>query len=194
MKIIDISRSLQSAPLYPDTIPPKVTKISQISKGNSYNLSMITADSHTGTHADAFSHYLGEDALTIDKMPLDRYYGKCKVISFPKNTLITKDMLINRIEGTERVVLKTGGNSFLVEDGARYLAECNVKTIVTDGISIAPIDNETQIHKIILSAGIAVVENVILEDVAEGEYILSAFPMKIEGCDGGFVRAVLIDG
>ena len=102
-----------------------------------------------------------------------------------------KKDLEGKIEGYERIVLHTG-KGYLTKEAAQYLVEAGVKTVVTDYWSIAPLDNEKEIHEIILGNGVAAVESVVLDGVEDGEYILSAFPIKIEGCDGGFVRAVLI--
>ena len=104
MKIIDISRSLKTAPLYPGSEEVRAEKIMDMDKGDEYNLSLITADSHTGTHADAFSHYI-KGGTTIDKMELDRYYGKCRVVTVPKNMPIFKNDLEGLIENTERLIL-----------------------------------------------------------------------------------------
>ena len=192
MKIYDITRTVQEAPVYPGSTPPEISKISDMSKGDLYNCSVITADSHIGTHADAFSHFLADSDRTIDKMDLNHYCGKCRVITVPGGTLIKMDDIRGRLEGGERIVLRTGGNSYLCEEAAEYMAACGVKTVVTDAVSIGPDDNEAAIHGILFRAGVAVVENVTLEGVADGEYLLFAFPVKYGGCDGAPVRAVLV--
>jgi arylformamidase len=105
---------------------------------------------------------------------------------------IYKKDIEGKIEGYKIIVLHAG-NGYLTKEAAEYIVEAGVKTVVIDYWSIAPLDNEKEIHEIILGNDIAVVENVILEDVKDGEYTISAFPIKIEGCDGAFVRAVLIE-
>jgi len=192
MKIIDITRTFQDAPLYQNDPSVKIEILSAIENGDEFNESLITATSHAGTHADSASHYLGNIGKTIDQMPLDLYCGNCMVISVPPNTLIKASDLQGRIEGSKKVVLHGGGNSFLCVQAAQYLISCGVRTIVTDAASVAPSDNERQIHEILLSAGAAIIENVILDGVADGKYILFAFPAKYGGLDGAPVRAVLI--
>jgi arylformamidase len=145
-----------------------------------------------GTHADATRHFLMESDIGIDRMELPPYYGPCRVVTVPGSALITKKDLEGRIDGCERLVIHGGGLSYLAKDAAEYIVEKGVKTIVTDAWSIAPLDNEAEIHSIVLKPGLAVVENVVLDGVADGEYILCAFPIKIGGCDGAPVRAVLI--
>ena len=191
MRIIDISRGLISAPVYPGDEQAKTVKITDVENGDVSGYSVITAGSHSATHADAFSHFI-MGGKTIDKMDLDHYYGKCVVVTTPENMPVYKKDIEGKIEGYERIVLHTG-KGYLTKEAAQYLVEAGVKTVVTDYWSIAPLDNEKEIHEIILGNGIAAVENVVLDNVKDGEYNLSAFPIKIEGCDGGFVRAVLIE-
>lgn len=192
MKILDITRAVQDAPLYPGTAEPEIIKIRQVTEGDEYNSSMITAESHVGTHADAFNHFPAENELSIDEMPLENYCGPCRVISVPENALITLDDLRGRIDGAERLVLHGGGQAFLCEEAAEYIASCRVKLVVTDALSVGPMDNEVSIHTTLFRAGTAVVENAVLDGVEDGDYLIFAFPIKYAGCDGAPVRAVLI--
>ena len=191
MKIYDISRRLQDAPVYPGDESPEIRRVHSMAEGEIWNSSAITMGSHSGTHADAFSHFLS-DGAAIDEMPLEAYCGPCRVLSVSAEELIRLDDLRGRIAGAERIALHTGGNVYLCEQAASYLAECGVKLLVTDAVSVAPADNEAEVHKLLMSGGVAVVENADLSAVPDGEYLIFAFPMKIGGCDGAPVRAVLL--
>ena len=169
-----------------------VEQVYDMKKGDPFNASKITAGSHMGTHADAGRHFVKDNNVGIDQVELFRFYGPCRVVTVPEKTLITKETLEGRIEGCERLVIHGGGLSYLTKDAADYIVEKGILTVVTDAWSIAPLDNEAEIHDTILSPGIAVVENVILDGVEDGDYVLCAFPVKIGGCDGAPVRAVLI--
>ena len=50
-----------------------------------------------------------------------------------------------------------------------------------------------QVHKILLSRNIALLEGIILKEVPEGRYFLSAAPLNLAGADGAPCRAYLID-
>ena len=63
----------------------------------------------------------------------------------------------------------------------------------TDGWSPAPLDNEKEIHRILLLNHVAVIENVILDHVKDGDYDLIAFPANFGDTDGAPVRAVLVE-
>jgi len=192
MRIIDITRVAQDAPVYPGASSIEVNQVYDMHKGAAFNASMITAGSHMGTHADASRHFIKDNTTGIDKMELSLYYGSCRVITFPENTLITRNALEGKIDGCERLVIHGGGFSYLAKDAADYIVEAGVRTIVTDAWSIAPLDNEAEIHETIMAPGLAVVENAVLDGVEDGEYTLCAFPVKLGGCDGAPVRAVLL--
>ncbi len=192
MKLHDISRVHQEALLYPGSDLPKIDRVYDMSNGAPFNASIITTGSHIGTHADSTCHFVASSNVSIDQMPLDFYYGSCRVVSVPEDSLLTKENFDGKIDNVKRVVIHGGGKSYLNVSAVEYFIEKNICTIVTDAWSVAPLDNEVQIHQLILSSNRAIVENVILDGVDDGDYILSAFPIKYGGCDGAPVRAVLI--
>ena len=49
-----------------------------------------------------------------------------------------------------------------------------------------------QVHLILLRRGIALLEGIVLDEVAEGRYFLSAAPLNLGGADGAPCRAYLI--
>jgi arylformamidase len=53
---------------------------------------------------------------------------------------------------------------------------------------------EPEVHRILLGAGVMILEGCDLSDVAAGEYFLSALPLAVAGGDGSPVRAVLLKG
>ena len=191
MKIIDISRTLQEAPVYYKDEPAKIELAQSMENGDGCNASTVTAGVHLGTHADAFSHYMPEGA-SIDKMPLENYCGKCRVLTVPSDTLVKLSDIKGRLAGSERLVLRSGGTSYLCEQAAEYIAACGIKALVTDAVSVAPSDNEEAVHKLLMEGEVAIIENACLEGVEDGDYLLFAFPVKYGGCDGAPVRAVLI--
>ena len=189
MRIIDITRTLQEAPVYPGDAPPELVR--QPGAPGQPDVFQASMGLHSGTHADAFSHFL-PDGASIEAMPLEHYCGPCRVLRVPGGCLVRVEELRGRIQGAQRLALCSGGSSYLCEEAAEYLAACGVKTVVTDAVSIAPSDNEARVHTILLRAGVAIVENALLDGVPEGEYLLFAFPLKIAGGDGAPLRAVLI--
>ncbi|MBF1051908.1 MAG: cyclase family protein, partial [Peptostreptococcaceae bacterium] len=82
---------------------------------------------------------------------------------------------------------------YIEEDAANYLVEKKIKTIGIDAMSIERDKKDHPAHKIILGAGIGVIEDMMLKDVSQGEYFLSALPLNIKNADASPIRAVLID-
>ena len=48
------------------------------------------------------------------------------------------------------------------------------------------------VHKILLGAEVILLEGIVLTDVEEGRFFLSAAPLNLGGCDGSPCRAFLI--
>lgn len=193
MKLYDITRTLQDAPVYPGSEPVTVEKIAAISDAG-FRESRITACSHMGTHADAEAHFIEESTVGIDKMPLERYYGPCVVVSVsPEVSGEIEPAELACAMGAERLVLHTGGARYLSAQSAKALLRAGLRTVVTDALSVASPEDERTVHELLLGAGAAIVENVVLSGISDGNYTLCAFPNKIGGCDGAPVRAVLIE-
>jgi arylformamidase len=191
MKLIDITPAAQDAPIYEGDTAMSVVKVDDMSKGAAYNSSIIIAGSHIGAHADAFSHFI-KDGLSIDKMPLDLFYGTARVIAY-KSGIINLSDIEDKLENAERLIIKGKGKAFLSKETAQYLVSKKIKLVATDALSVAPqYDSEIEIHSVLLKAGAAIIENVILDNVPDGDYKLIAFPIKIKDCDGAPVRAVLV--
>ena len=45
MKIMDITRTVQDAPVYPSAPEPEIVKLRQVAEGDEYNSCLITAES-----------------------------------------------------------------------------------------------------------------------------------------------------
>jgi len=59
--------------------------------------------------------------------------------------------------------------------------------------SIAAEGETMAVHLAVLEAEILVLEGLRLADVPDGEYVISAAPMKLGGSDGAPCRAFLLD-
>ena len=71
-------------------------------------------------------------------------------------------------------------------------AQLHTPLVGVDALSVDRFDADPLVvHRILLSAGIVVLEGVELDRVAPGRYELVALPLKIAGGDGGPARAVL---
>lgn len=168
-----------------------------------YHESRLDMDMHCGSHTDAPLHMI-DKGKTIEQVDPEHYIGTCRVFDLTAvSKFITKKDIENLpIFAGDRILFKTK-NSFdkeynpefvyLEEDAALYLTEKKIRLLGMDAMSIERDKKEHPTHKIILGAGIAVLEDLQLAMVEEGEYFLSALPLKIKGAEASPVRAVLIE-
>jgi arylformamidase len=74
------------------------------------------------------------------------------------------------------------------------LADLGVLLVGIDTASIDPADSKTlPSHQVIRQRGLRVLENLVLDDIPEGDYELIALPLKLMLADASPVRAILRD-
>jgi arylformamidase len=166
------------------------------------NVSAITMSPHVGAHADAPLHY-GRGAAAIGAVDLDPFLGPCRVIhAIDKGALITKAHLEHAATGMPARVLVRTRRAALTEwsadfsafapDTIAWLAALGVKLVGLDTASVDPADSKTlDSHMQLLAHDMRVLENLVLDDVAEGDYELIALPLKLTQACASPVRAVL---
>lgn len=191
LKIYDISREIFSSKVYMDDPKPRVELLQRLSLADDYNLSAFYMNSHTATHVDAPLHFI-EDSKSVDKLDLSLFFGTCTVITVD-GILTGSDMESIVKACSSRILLKGKSQAFLSQSAAFVLADAKIKLVGTDAMSISTEDEEETVHKELLINGIPIIEGLDLENVADGNYILSAFPLKLGGLEASPIRAVLID-
>ena len=189
MKIIDITTEAFTSPSYAEDPPAKFKWHKSIDSGDDYNLSVFRMTPHTGTHIDAPSHFI-DGAENIDEIDLNKCCGPCTVVTI-QGVLTGEDMDELLPYCRKRLLIHGSGEAVLELSAARVLAENGIKLIGTDAISISFFKQETEVHRELLSHGIVILENLNLDDVRDGEYMLSALPIKLGGLEAAPVRAVL---
>ena len=212
MKIWDISRTLSNDfAEWPGDEPFHYRLTREIAGGQSVNLGAITMSVHNGTHADAQLHF-DPKGESIEKAPLDIYVGCATVVdltqtflqSKEKHLITTEDLQphAEEIAATSRLLVKTGRWSdstifpnqipVIAADIPAWLQKNGVKLFGLDLPSMDEIDSKSlQNHHALADAGIAIVESLVLSEVAPGIYNLAALPLKIAGGDGAPMRAIL---
>lgn len=184
---IDISREWTTAPLYPGDPPPRLEKLSDMHLGDECNTTVLHACVHTGTHIDAPCHFL-EAAGGIEEIPLSVCCGDCCVIE-ATGMLVGEQLEKYMWMTPSRILFK--GDVHLTQSAAFVLMDAGVRLVGVEGTSVAPPDAEASVHRQLLSAGVVVLEGLDLSGVSAGQYYLHAVPVKIAGCDGAPVRALL---
>jgi len=206
MTWIDISVPLHNGMVaWPGDAPFERTSTLEIANGDECNLSQIASTAHIGTHMDAPGHYL-EGAAGIDTMPLSASIGKARVIEIRDPEAIqTSELEPHRLVKGERVLFKTRNSEhcwktdhfqknyiYIAPEAAHYMAERGIQTVGVDYLSVGGFESGgPETHRILLHAGIWIIEGLILEHVEPGEYELVCLPLKIIGGDGAPARAIL---
>lgn len=203
MKIYDISRSLENGmPVWPGDTPFHYeVSWSKLDSG-SVNVGSLTMSAHTGTHVDAPFHF-DDNGKKIVELDLDLYIGTVRVIDMiGKESIGAADLLGIDLEGCKRVIFRTLAWEnpkefpekipYLRADLGAFLAAKGIRLIGVDLPSVDPLDSkDLTAHHRLNDNGIHILESVILNDVAPGDYELIALPLPLVEADGSPVRAVL---
>lgn len=191
MIIHDISRDTINTPVYDGDPETKAERIKSIDNGDGYNLTEISMSVHSRTHIDAPLHFC-EDGQSIDNIRLNTFFGKCTVISV--SGILTGEDMERLLPYCKRRVLFHGeGKTFISHSAAIVLAESRVVLVGTDAVSIAPSFDEEKTHRELARAGIAILENLNLSAIDDGEYDLCAFPVKLGGLEAAPCRAIILE-
>ena len=188
--IYDITREMFSTPTFPgDPIPEKSAHTSfDKPVPDIYQVTKISITGHTGTHADAPRHFLpdGKDVADAD---ISRCIGKCRVAEH--SGIVTADDVHRMIkDDTDKLLIK--GDITITPESAAEMVKCGLRTVGVEGMTVGTDGTIAQVHRTLLGAEIYIMENLDLSAVPEGEYFLSALPLKMAGMDGSPIRAVLI--
>ncbi|MFE6138377.1 arylformamidase [Bacillus sp. NPDC057893] len=168
----------------------------------SVNVGKLTMSIHTGTHIDAPFHFDNDGKKVLD-LDIQVYVGAARVIDVSGLESIGKKELERfNLEGVERLLLRTSSHGkaqefpekipYLRADIAPFLADKGIRLIGVDVPSVDPLDDkELAAHHQLFKHGIHILENVVLDHVADGDYELIALPLALTDADGSPVRAVI---
>jgi len=203
-RIYDVTYSVsEKLPVWPGDPPIAVERTAEISKGHPANLTRITMGSHTGTHVDAPAHFI-DGGATVDRIPIGRFIGKARVVRVDGPSIRATEIRRLDLAGVTKVLFRTRNSRKLrrrrfdqgyvavAPSGARRLVEKGIDLVGVDYLSVEPFANRRfETHKILLGAGVVVVEGLDLAKVPEGDYELLCFPLLLKGGDGAPARVVL---
>lgn len=210
-KVKDISLPLRDGMV----VWPGDVRFSRKENKTSAIVSKLTMSTHHGTHVDAPRHFLFSRG-TVDKIALDKLIGQCQVVevrfSSPgdgegtreRSLIKLRDLVRVKIKPHDKLLFKTCNSKLLklkkfTSDyvslslaAAKFLAKKKVDLVGIDYYGIeAKSAPGHPVHKVLLRAGIVVVEGLDLAKVKPGNYNLVVLPLKIVGSDGSPARAIL---
>ena len=209
MKIYDITLLISpDMPVWPGDPAVELERVSSMDAGAHDNISRLACSVHTGTPVDAPHHFLN-DHRTVESLSLDVLPGPAQVVQVPDDVSVITAIVLEKLSLPSmvlRLLFKTrnsqlwerGEKAFnkkfvgISADGAEWLVQHGIKLVGIDYLSVAPFKKSVPTHRILLTAGIILVEGVDLSAVPPGKYDLYCLPLKLAGSDGAPARAILV--
>jgi kynurenine formamidase len=208
MRFIDLTHQLEDEqPAFPGDPTPRIKPFHSLSDAG-YNTTRFALGSHQGTHLDAPFHFF-RDGVTVDRIPLETLHGPATLADLApggelgRRAVISAEMLAAHeaaFQPGARVIYRTGWESrfgdrdfyekypSLTSEAAEWIAARGVALLGMDTPS--PAEDYEKVHKSLLGAGVIVIEGLTNLAQLPGEFVLSAFPLKLKGRDGAPIRAV----
>jgi arylformamidase len=199
----DISPTISAElPVWPGDTRFAASATWQIGDDCPVHVSRMTMTTHLGAHTDAPSHYDPAGA-SIEAVGLQPYIGPCRVIHCIGVRTVEPAHIAPALDGTPpRVLLRTYERSpqgawdstfpAISPAAIDLMAARGVLLVGTDAASLDPQDSKTlDAHHAVRAHRMAILEGVVLDDVAPGDYELIALPLKLAGMDASPVRAIL---
>lgn len=204
-RILDISQPVgEATAVWPGDRVVELEWTMSRRRGDSVNVAGLALSVHTGTHADGPLHY-ADVAPAIGDVPLDAYIGPALVVDI-RGTRVVDERALEGVdlEGVQRILFRTRSGvdatrfpprfAPIAPELAARLGEAGVVLVGTDAPSVDPFDSRTlDAHHALAARAIAILENLVLDDVAPGRYELIALPLRLSEADSSPVRAVLLE-
>jgi arylformamidase len=167
----------------------------------------LSIDVHSGTHVDAPCHFI-DHGPNVEELGLDPFIGPAVVIDTGSTKEITASVLDAAMTppDAERLLLRTANSSqpdlystpfredyaALTLDGAEWLAAKQLRLVGIDYLSIQRYCEPPDVHRVLLDAGISILEGLSLASVGPGAYELVCLPMRLANAEGAPARAILL--
>ena len=205
VQVVDLTHPFADGmPVFPGLPEPSFRAIARV-EDDGYAMTELHMLNHIGTHVDAPSHQIaGGD--TLDDIPLTRLVTDALTIDVSARDpgplpLGELEPHLDKVREGDIVLLYSDnarnygsdaywtGWSYPDADSAGALIERGISAIGFDGPSADPVDTTTfDLHRIWLSAGRMILENVAnLDQLPERAQIVVA-PMKVAAANGGPAR------
>lgn len=201
---IDISPLIsENLAVFPGDTPFERTIAMDFDQGDHLALSSIRGTVHLGAHTDAPNHY-DATGVGIEAVDPTLYIGRCQVFRVkpaPGARITPADIDLDQVS-CSRILFATdsfpnpnqwnGDFNSLSPELIEALHQKGVVLVGIDTPSIDPADSKKlESHQTVKRLDMAILEGIVLNEVAAGDYLLSAVPLKIKDADASPVRALL---
>ena len=216
-KVYDLTYPLYHNCLGLEGAPLPQVEVFQWQPRDLCTMEMVTFPTHVVTHADVPMHFI-EGAKPLEEIPAETWIGEGVMVDVPgkePNMPITYEDLDRwgaHVRPGDIMALRTGDaqyygrNRRYMKDypainvsGAKWIVERGVKVVGCDTYGIENFglpDSGARVHQTLLGAGVCIVEQINLEEIApfgEKRWMFCWLPMLIKGAGGSLVRAVAMD-
>ncbi|HUQ42898.1 MAG TPA: cyclase family protein [Candidatus Limnocylindria bacterium] len=207
-RIFDISLAIREGlQTWPTSEGFRTRPAMRIADGDPANVTILEMDVHTGTHVESSLHFL-HDGNPIESLSIEQLVGAAVVVEIDGPEVTAAALEAASIPGDARRLLVKTANSkrwaegwsefdpvyvSLTPDAARWIADRGIRLVGIDHLSIQQFDDDGETHRILMRAGIAILEGLNLAAVEPGTYTLVAAPIKLVGVEAAPARALLID-
>jgi arylformamidase len=206
-ELIDISvRLLPGMPIWPASRGIQLERTRTLAAGDGVNVSRLDMDVHCGTHVEGPLHYI-DGGTPMEAIPIDTFVGRAHVLHLP-------DVLaIGRLEldgaappgQLDRLLIRTRNSLLwvnethdfqtryvaLTPEGATWVVERGIRLIGVDYLSVQRFEDDSETHRILMRAGVAILEGINLDGVSPGDYRLTCLPLRLAGTEAAPARAIL---
>jgi arylformamidase len=207
IEIFDISLTVREGmAAWPGLLAPRLDGAERMARGDAVNVTDCHFCAHTGTHIDAPFHHLASGAA-VDQLRWDGLLGRADVVDCTQaGAGITAAELDRAAPSGPILLLKTGNSQTrrtldfwdaryvcLEPDAAEWIRSRGFRGVGIDSLGIERFGSPSgAAHKILLEAGIVILEGLDLRGIEPGAYWLACLPLKLHGADGAPARALLI--
>lgn len=216
MIVRDLSQAYANGMPHAPTIPaPAIRQVKSV-ESDGYSVTELSVATHIGTHIDAPSHLLA-DGSTIDQLPAEALIRPA-VVASPRVDG-PGEMTAADLEASEAgagsvgdaLLVRTGWGAkfgtpdyrehpYLSEEAARWIVERGFGLVGFDLITpevpghLRPEGFDFPVHRILLGAGVLIMEHLYLEEVIGERPELFIGALKVAGGDGAPARVLAVIG
>ncbi len=200
-KLVDLTMILsENTVVYQGDPQPSIKKVADYDAQGYYD-SLVSFDVHNGTHMDAPKHFI-KGGKSLDAIPIQRFFCRGVLVKVLGEKIIGKKHLEKtELRENDAVFFWTGHtkkagakdyfetNPVISAEAAEYLVSKKVSIVGLD--SYSPDNPPFETHKILLGAGILIIENLVnLEKIEGKKFNLIALPAKILGTEAAPCRVI----
>lgn len=186
-------------PLWPGDAPVALKTNYQ----DGVSLTSISMSAHCGTHVDAPCHVISGGA-GVSGLDLEQMCGNARVCDLSGFDVVDSAALSkHELAGVERLLIKTSNSELLskpgfstkyvyvAEDAARFLLHIGIKLLAVDYLSVDAYESTNfAVHRLLLEAGVIIVEGVNFSGVPPADYEMVCLPLNM-ATDGAPARVIL---